>query len=48
LFLQYAATRLATTTSQLHLERIDAAIALAFLRHIGTERLTAFGKRVRA
>ena len=38
LLFQYAATRLATTPSQLHLEQIDAAMVLAFLQHIETER----------
>lgn len=38
LLFQYAATRLATTPSQLHLEQIDAPMVLAFLQHIETER----------
>lgn len=38
LLFQYAAARLATTPSQLHLEQIDAPMVLAFLRHIETER----------
>src|SRR5215467_13871204 len=38
LLFQYAATRLATTPSQLYLEQIDAAMVLAFLQHIETER----------
>jgi site-specific recombinase XerC len=38
LLFQYTATRLATTPSQLHLEQIDAAMVLAFLQHIETER----------
>jgi len=38
LLFQYAAARLATTPSQLHLEQIDAAMVLAFLHHIETER----------
>lgn len=38
LLFQYAATRLVTTPSQLHLEQIDAQMVLAFLQHIETER----------
>ena len=38
LLFQFAATRLSTTPSQLHLEQIDAAMVLAFLQHIETER----------
>lgn len=38
LLFQFAATRLSTTPSQLHLEQIDATLVLAFLRHIETER----------
>lgn len=38
LLFQYAATRLATTPSQLQLEQIDAPMVLAFLQHIETER----------
>jgi site-specific recombinase XerD len=38
LLFQFAAGRLATTPSQLHLEQIDAAMVLAFLNHIETER----------
>jgi integrase/recombinase XerD len=35
---QYAATSLAKTPSQLHLEQIDAKMVLSFLHHIETER----------
>ena len=38
LLFQYAATRLTTSPSQLHLEQIDASMVLAFLQHIETER----------
>jgi integrase/recombinase XerD len=38
LLFQYAAGRLTTTPSQLHLEQIDAPMVLAFLQHIETER----------
>jgi integrase/recombinase XerD len=38
LLFQYAASRLDTTPSRLHLEQIDAPLVLAFLRHIETER----------
>src|ERR1700730_9456383 len=38
LLFQYAAARLTTTPSQLHLEQIDAPMVLAFLQHIETER----------
>ncbi len=38
LLFQFAATRLAKTPSQLHLEQIDATMVLAFLQHIETER----------
>ena len=38
LLFQFAATRLSTTPSQLHLEQIDAAMVLAFLQYIETER----------
>jgi integrase/recombinase XerD len=38
LLFQYAATSLAKTPSQLHLEQIDAKMVLAFLHHIETER----------
>jgi site-specific recombinase XerD len=38
LLFQYAAARLSTTPSQLHLEQIDASMVLAFLQHIETER----------
>ena len=38
LLFQYAATSLAKTPSQLHLEQIDAKMVLAFLQHIETER----------
>ena len=38
LLFQYAAARLTTTPSQLHLEQIDAPLVLAFLQHIETER----------
>jgi site-specific recombinase XerD len=38
LLFQYAAARLGTTPSQLHLEQIDAPMVLAFLQHIETER----------
>jgi len=38
LLFQYAAIRLTTTPSQLHLEQIDARMVLAFLQHIETER----------
>ncbi len=38
LLFQYAAARLETTPSQLHLEQIDAAMVLAFLQHIEAER----------
>jgi len=38
LLFQFAAGRLATTPSQLHLEQIDARMVLAFLQHIETER----------
>ena len=38
LLFQFAAARLAITPSQLQLEQINAAIVLAFLQHIETER----------
>jgi integrase/recombinase XerD len=38
LLFQYAATSLAKTPSQLHLEQIDAKMVLSFLHHIETER----------
>jgi site-specific recombinase XerD len=38
LLFRYAAARLTTTPSQLHLEQIDAPLVLAFLQHIETER----------
>lgn len=38
LFFQFAATRLKTTPSQLHLEQLDAALVLEFLAHIEVER----------
>ena len=38
LLFQFAASRLGTTPSQLHLEQIDASLVIAFLKHIETER----------
>lgn len=38
LLLQFAATRLKTTPSQLHLEQIDVPMVLAFLEHLEKER----------
>lgn len=38
LLFQYAASRLGTTPSKLHLEQIDACLVLAFLHHLETER----------
>ncbi len=41
LLFQYAAARLGTTPSQLHLEQLDAPLVLAFLQHIETNRKNA-------